>query len=41
MDQPPLKTSHPLLLRRSWLSVATGGLALALIAAIWVVWRFG
>jgi hypothetical protein len=28
-------------IRRSWLRLATGLLALALIAAIWINWRFG
>jgi hypothetical protein len=28
-------------MRRSWLKLATGGLALGLIGAIWIVWRFG
>ena len=29
------------LLRRHWLRLVSGGLALMLIAAIWLVWRFG
>ena len=28
-------------IRKSWLRLATGLLALALIAAIWINWRFG
>jgi hypothetical protein len=28
-------------IRRSWLKFATGLLALALIAAIWIHWRLG
>jgi hypothetical protein len=28
-------------IRRSWLKFATGLLALALIAAIWIHWRWG
>ena len=30
-----------LLTRVQWLKLATGALALALIAAIWVTWRWG
>jgi hypothetical protein len=35
---PPIRA---LLTRLQWLKLATGGLALALIAAIWLVWRWG
>jgi hypothetical protein len=28
-------------IRTSWLKFATGMIALGLIAAIWIVWRFG
>lgn len=31
---------RPLAVRLSWLRIATGGLALVLIAAIWIVWRW-
>ena len=30
-----------ILIRRAWLRLATGLLALALIAAIWIHWRWG
>jgi hypothetical protein len=30
-----------LYIRRSWLRLATGLIALALIAAIWIHWRWG
>jgi hypothetical protein len=30
-----------ILIRRSWLRLATGLLALTLIAAIWINWRWG
>jgi hypothetical protein len=29
------------LVRMQWLKLVSGGLALALLAAIWLVWRFG
>jgi hypothetical protein len=29
------------LARRMWLKLATGGLALILLAAIWMTWRLG
>jgi hypothetical protein len=35
---PPIRA---LLMRVQWLKLATGGLALGLIAAIWLVWRWG
>jgi hypothetical protein len=31
----------PRLVRLQWLKLATGAIALALIAAIWFTWRYG
>jgi hypothetical protein len=41
MDRRLPQDAQPDWRRRDWLKLATGLLALALIAAIWVVWRWG
>ncbi len=39
---PPVADPNYLraLMRRHWLRLATGGLALAILAAIWLAWHF-